>query len=175
MKIVFESDEYKIYSYSGSDQFSNYVDAEIKVYANYSDLPELLKKEILNNQIINSLYYRLNLKHAILLTIHNETEIIAYGWLQTWHPFKRKFGWIYKDAMMLGPYWTNELHRGKGIYGRLIKQSIALAKPNIPLMIYTRPENISSQKGIEKMGFKEIGVYKIELILRYFCFHKKIT
>jgi RimJ/RimL family protein N-acetyltransferase len=75
---------------------------------------------------------------------------------------------------MLGPYWTNILFRGQGYYGRLLKQSIALAGNDCPLFIYTAPENISSQKGIEKIGFNKIGIFKITLILRYFRWYEQI-
>mgnify|MGYP003546958584 FL=1 len=75
---------------------------------------------------------------------------------------------------MLGPYWTHNSHRGKGIYGRVLKQSLSLAPKNYPLIIYTSPENVNSQKGIEKMDFKLIGTYKIFLFVRCFCVHKKL-
>ncbi len=174
-KLLFESGEYRIYCYNKKDQEANYFDPEINVYSNYSDIPDLLKRKLLNHPFINPFYYRLKSQQAILLSIQNDKEIISYGWVQKWQPFKRKFGWVYKQAMMLGPYWTLDSHRGKGIYGRLLKQSISLAPQNYPLIIYTSPENINSQKGIEKMNFYLIGNYKINLFLRYFCLHNKIV
>lgn len=173
-KFFYESGEYKIYFYDKKDHELNYLDAEIKVYSEYSDIPQQLKKQLLNHPFINPFYYRLKSHQALLLSIQNDEEIISYGWVQKWQPFKRKFGWIYKEAMMLGPYWTKDSHRGKGIYGRLLKQSISLATKNFPLIIYTSMENINSQKGIEKMDFKLIGNFKINLFLRYFCLHKEI-
>lgn len=175
IKFLYNSGEYRIYSYSRKDHEVNYFDPEIKVYSEYSDIPQLLKKQLLNHPLINPFYYRLKSHQAILLYIQNDEEIISYGWVQKWQPFKRKFGWIYKQAMMLGPYWTHDSHRGKGIYGRLLKQSISLTPQNFPLIIYTSPENINSQKGIEKLDFKLIGNYKINLFLRYFCSYKKIV
>lgn len=173
-KFLFESGEYRIYFYNGNDRGVNYFDSEIKVYSEYSDIPQILKRHLLNHPFINPFYYRLKSHQAILISIQNDEEIISYGWVQKWQPFRRKFGWIYKRAMMLGPYWTHNSHRGKGIYGRLLKQSISLAPKNYPLIIYTSPENVNSQKGIEKMDFKLIGTYKINLFLRCFCVRKKL-
>jgi hypothetical protein len=174
-KFFYESGEYRIYYYNKKDQDTNYVDPEINVYSDYSDIPDVLKRKLLNHPFINPFYYRLKLRQAILLSIQNDREIVSYGWVQKWQPFKRKFGWIYKQAMMLGPYWTIDSQRGKGIYGRLLKQSISLSPQNFPLIIYTSPENINSQKGIDKMDFQLIGSYKINLFLRYFCYHNKIV
>ncbi len=173
-KFFCESNNYKIYSLIKNDQYLNYHEPEVKIFLRYSDVPDFLKKKLIINPIINPLFYRLRLSHAILLSVYKGTEIISYGWVQTWHPFKRKFGWMFKEATMLGPYWTNNLYRGKGYYGQLLKQSIQIADKSYPLFIYTTPENISSQKGIEKLGFQNMGIYKINLFLRYFVTHKKI-
>ncbi len=75
---------------------------------------------------------------------------------------------------MLGPYWTNPKFRGQGYYGRLLKRSIDLSDKNYSLIIYANPTNFSSQRGIEKAGFKKIGSYKINLLFRLFQWHTEI-
>jgi len=35
-----------------------------------------------------------------------ESKFPAYGWIQSWKPFRRKFGMLADDVVMLGPYWT---------------------------------------------------------------------
>lgn len=174
IKFFYESRDYRIYFYNGQDTQTFDLDPEIKVYSAYSDIPYLIKRKLLNYCLINPFYYRLKSHQAVLLTINDKDELISYGWIQKWRSFKRKFGWIYDEAVMLGPYWTNSLHRGKGLYGRLLKQSILLTPKNYPIIIYTSPENVNSQRGIEKMDFKLIGNFKINLYLRYFRSYKKI-
>ena len=47
----------------------------------------------------------------------------AFGWIQTWKPFRHKFGRLAKDGVMLGPYWTEPHNRGRGLYGKLLSKN----------------------------------------------------
>ena len=62
---------------------------------------------------------------------------------------------------MLGPYWTHERLRGRGLYGRLLQQSLHLCDKEHPIVIFTTPDNIPSQKGIEKAGFTLKGDWEV--------------
>lgn len=87
---------------------------------------------------------------------------------------------IYKYAFMprinsihIGPCWTHELHRGKGIYPAVLSKICSDYKEK-NIYIFTKKENIASQKGIEKVGFKQfatgiktkrLGIYIIKNVL----------
>lgn len=175
LKVLYEYSEYSIYTKTNNLIKNPTFHYEIVEYNTYSEIPKYLRKKIFLYPIVSTLYYRLNSKKARLLSIDNGRDLIAYGWIQNWEPFKRKFGWIFNNAIMLGPYWTNEKYRGKGIYGDLLQYSLTYIPKDIPVLIYTSINNISSQKGIEKNGFKKIGNFRISLFFRIFSYHKKIV
>lgn len=175
LKLIFESGEYTLYHLDSSEQYPDSYDPDIKVYLKYREIPKFIRGKVLIHPFINSLYYRIKSHQATFLCFLSDSEIIAYGWIQSWKPFKRKFRWLFEDGTMLGPYWTNPKFRGQGYYGRLLKHSIALVNKKSPIIIYTIPENLSSQKGIEKAGFKKIGTYSIYLFFRFFQRHKEIS
>ncbi len=168
-----------VYEYCVIYNLGNKIDIKtindnIIVYSEYKNIPNFIIQKLNIRFFLNPLFHRIKSKNAKLLCIYDQKDLIAYGWIQNWKPFKRKYGWLYKNATMLGPYWTNPDYRGKGIYGRLISHSIAISDKNLPLIIYTSPQNVSSQKGIEKAGFTKIGTFRILLVLRLFQWHKKI-
>lgn len=173
-KLFYESGKYSLYTYS-STLIPNHTSLyKIAEYNNYSEIPKFISKKIFMCPYLSSLYYRIKSKNARLISIDNGVELIAYGWIQNWKPFKKKFGWMFKNAVMLGPYWTNEKFRGRGIYGDLLKYSLANIPSNIPVLIYTALSNITSQKGIEKNGFEKIGNFRVSLFFRTFSIYRKI-
>jgi hypothetical protein len=172
-KFFFESGDYVIYRLN-SDGEGGETDPEVEEYTEYDEIPRFIRKKLSIYPLINSVYYRIKSHQAVLICIHKNRDVLCYGWIQTWEPFKRKFGWLCKDGIMLGPYWTNPDYREQGYYGRLLKHSIALTKKDSHLIIYTNPENFSSQKGIEKAGFKEVGLYRVNFAFRLLEWHKEI-
>lgn len=74
-----------------------------------------------------------------------------------------------KNSIHIGPCWTHEKHRGKGIYPAVLSK-ICNDFSQKNTYIFTEKENLASQKGIEKVGFKQyatgskskyLGIYKI--------------
>lgn len=172
-KIIFESDSCVIYKLKNRKELGR-IDPEVKVYSEFRDVPQFIVKKLFDFPIINSLFYRIKSHKAKLLCIYDANTLIAYGWIQNWKPFKQKFGWLTKNGTMLGPYWTHPQYRGKGYYGRLLKHSIAVSNEDLPLVIYTSPENMNSQKGIEKIEFEKIGNFRIDFYFRHWVQYKKI-
>lgn len=82
------------------------------------------------------------------------------------------FDFMKSGGVHLGPCLTTEKHRGKGLYPALLRLICEVEK-NDTFYIFTTNENIVSQKGILKSGFKpiaqgyksKIGVYKISKYL----------
>lgn len=75
-----------------------------------------------------------------------------------------------KKSMHIGPCWTIENYRGKGIYPAVLSK-ICSDYSDKNVYIFTEKKNIASQKGIEKVGFKQfatgyktkfLGIYKIK-------------
>ena len=97
-----------------------------------------------------------------LLCLLDGSQVVAYGWTQGWAPFRRRYGWLAQEAVMLGPYWTAPAHRGRGLYGRLLAHSIAVCneRDDMPLLIMTSQENRASQRGIHKAGFRQIAAFE---------------
>jgi hypothetical protein len=174
-KIIYESGEYVIYKIDSPTKNQIIIDEKIKKYSSPEEIPTFIKKKLLKFPILNPMYYRLKFRKAMLLCLYFENQIFSYGWIQNWKPFRKKFGWLIKNGTMLGPFWTDPQFRGQGYYKRLLLHSVSIADKKKQIIIYTSPNNITSQKGIEKVGFKKIGTYKIALIFRLIVWHSKIV
>lgn len=118
----------------------------------------------LNGQIMLT---RLRSRLAVMLAVIHNADLIAYGWLQTWGPLRREFGWLAADAICLGPFWTRPADRGKGVYGRMLRHSVYEAQryyPGLAYFVWARMENAASCRGIERVGFEPLGAYRVRLI-----------
>jgi L-amino acid N-acyltransferase YncA len=122
---------------------------------------------------------RLRRHGAVLLCRIDGDVMLGYGWIQTWKPLRREFGWLAgAGAVCLGPYWTNPLHRGKGIYGGLLSHSLAECRRRgwRHVYIWAEAHNAASVRGIEKAGFRSLGRHRVTM--RWFglrCRHEPLT
>ncbi len=168
-KTIYESKTVFIYEYDPEKQGEGKIDPEVTVFIKYSELDKSLREKILPCPLINPLFYRFKHPDVKLLTIHNDTKLFAFGWIQLCkNYYKESFGDFVADAMLLGPYWTNPDSRGKGYYGRLILHSLALIDKNRKILISARTNNYPSVKGIEKAGFRLMGCFKRVVFLYFF-------
>lgn len=172
-RFFYSSDDYILYQQTVRKEAVQKSE-EITEYSDYRLIPGFIIKKLMLYPLINPLYHRLRSNKAHLICINHENVLIAYGWIQSWAPFKRKFGWFTKEGTMLGPFWTDPEFRGKGYYQRLLNHCKDVPDIKFPLIIFTNPPNVSSQKGIEKAGFEKKGVYRVYLLFRYFQWHKKV-
>lgn len=111
--------------------------------------------------------HRLRRRGCVLLIMREGGTLIAFGWLQSLLVLQREFWWLPQSGTCLGPYWTHPDHRGKGLYGVLLGQSLreAGARKRAELFIWAQAHNESSIRGIEKAGFKFLGAYRIHTYL----------
>lgn len=154
------------YIYCGQRQGGGRKDKEVRCYDASHPLPlDILRQLKCATTWTGLCVMRRRLKrgHARLLCLLRGGRLCAYGWVQQWGPFRRRLGWLTLDAVMLGPYWTAPSERGKGLYGRLLAHSIAVCpeRDRKPLLIFARPGNWASLRGIEKAGFLRLGVYEV--------------
>ncbi|MBS4033782.1 MAG: hypothetical protein KGZ85_04905 [Ignavibacterium sp.] len=175
-KYFFHTAEYVIYEFI-PEKIVSEIDNEIRVYTNITNIPSKIFKKIIPNKYLNIMFYRLSFGQAVLLCLLYNTNLIAYGWIQSWKSFKKKFRMIDTvkyETYMLGPFWTDSNFRGKGYYGRLIENAIIFSGENKRSIIYTSPHNTSSKRGIEKAGFSKIGSFRITFIFRFISFYSKL-
>lgn len=101
-----------------------------------------------------------------MLSLVERGELVGYGWLQRWASVRHEFWWLADDGICLGPYWTHPEHRGRGVYGRMLRHSLHVAWtrfPGTPLYIWARAENAPSIRGIQATGFRALGLHAVSL------------
>lgn len=170
-KRIYRKTEVVIYAYDKGKQGAGMLDSGVCIYDKNNPPPSDVKNEIcfLEGRLSYWLMKRrLDRYGGKLLCIRKKERIESYGWIQNWKPFRRRYGWLAEEAVLLGPFWTRPDCRGQGLYGRLLGHSIAVCeqRDRIPLLIITSPDNKSSQRGIEKAGFAKVGIF----CCTHFCF-----
>ena len=173
-RFTYERRRYLFYGY-GSRQGLGYLDPHVKTYDSWTEIPRHIREMAVPNPWMNVMYYRLQRGQARLLC-YSETgaRLDAYGWIQDWRPFRRRFGVIAARGSMLGYYWTAPDMRGRGLYGRLLAHSIYLCPKDQPILIDTSPKNRASQRGIEKAGFEFLGEWEERVFFRWFSKMRRI-
>lgn len=151
-------------------------DPDVKVYDVWADIPENFRKIAVPSPWRSVLYHRMRRGEARFLCLSEDgRRLDAYGWIQDWRPFRRKFGALAQSGTMLGPYWTAPEARGRGLYGRLLGHSLSLCSTQQAILIYTSPDNVASQRGIEKAGFRRLGRWDLVVWFGIFSRLRKIT
>ena len=173
-RLIYEKRRYLFYGYA-PEQDGGCEDPHVKVYAAWDEIPLHFRKWAAGSPWLNAMYYRMKRGEARLLCYSEDgVRLDAYGWIQDWRPFRRRFGAIAHQGTMLGFYWTAPAARGRGLYGRLLAHSIYLCRKDRPILIATSPENKASQRGIEKAGFKPLGEWEGRVFFRWFSRMKMV-
>jgi GNAT superfamily N-acetyltransferase len=142
-------------------------DPDVRVYGSWRDVPEDIRRIVSPHPWRDTVVHRMHRGEARLLCLSfPDRPVVAYGWIQDWRPFRRWFREIASEGTMLGPYWTAPEARGQGLYGRLLAHSLAICNRSRPVLVYTSPENLASQRGLEKAGFHRLGDWELTLLLR---------
>ena len=159
-RLIYEKRRYRFYGYDPKQGLGQ-EDPHVKVYAAWDEIPPHFRKVAAAHSRLNVMYYRIKRREARLLCYSEDgTRLDAYGWIQDWRPFRRRFGVLADQGTMLGFYWTAPAARGRGLYGRLLAHSLFLCRKERPILIATSPENKASQRGIEKAGFQSLGEWE---------------
>jgi L-amino acid N-acyltransferase YncA len=116
---------------------------------------------------------------AVLLAVVTQGDLAAYGWIQTWRPHRRQFAWLARDAVCLGPYWTNPRLRGRGLYQQLLAHSVRECQQRFPekeIYVWSLVSNPASIRGLEKAGFRSLGDHAISAyFFRTVCHHRRVS
>ncbi|MDY0149073.1 MAG: hypothetical protein RBT03_03190 [Kiritimatiellia bacterium] len=161
-RLIHEQRHYLFYSYQAG-QGAGHADEHVHVCDTWAAIPSSWREIVAPSPWRDPKYYRLRRGAARLLCYSGNGQTLeAYGWVQDWRPFRRKFGKLAADGTMLGPYRTVPQARGQGLYGRLLMHSLSICSKEKPVLIYTAPENVASQRGIEKLGFRFLGEWVLD-------------
>lgn len=95
--------------------------------------------------------------------LYRGDKFVARAEVVSWLPI---FGFMPKKGVHIGPCQTVEDERGKGYYPYLISRIIQ-DMPNNEFYMMTRAANISSIRGIEKIGFVQIATGQKTKLGRY--------
>jgi len=119
-------------------------------------IPKIIRLNLVSKfNLIYLFRYILTLgKYRIYYVFDNVNSIVHYSVIM---PKFYKYKFINRrESFLIGPCWTHKKHRGLGIYPSVLG-NICRDFQDKNLYIFTEVNNISSQKGIEKVGFKEFG------------------
>lgn len=73
-----------------------------------------------------------------------------------------RFPFMGKKDIQIGPCWTNENYRNKGIYSNMLLFLLRFySDVDRTIWIYTNLSNIASQKAILKSGFEFCSIMRI--------------
>lgn len=95
--------------------------------------------------------------------LYRGDKFVARAEVVSWLPI---FGFMPKKGVHIGPCQTVEDERGKGYYPYLISRIIQ-DMPNNEFYMMTRAANISSIRGIEKIGFVQMATGQKTKLGRY--------
>lgn len=116
------------------------------------------------------LLHRMKRHVAQVVTLTLDDELIAYGWLQTWDPFRHLYHDISTTGTMIGPAWTSPEWRGKGIHSLMLSMRLHLAPPGERTFSFAENDNHASRKGLIRTGFSKIAtmeLVRVAYLLRY--------
>jgi GNAT superfamily N-acetyltransferase len=168
-KVVYDKQVYTMYEYDPVTQGEGELRSDVRKYTKYSEIPKFIRARLFPYlPLLHVMFYRLVSGQAVLYCIHTDTELIAFGWIQSWGPFKRRFKFLASDGIVLGQYWTNPDYRRQGYYYGLLQHSIAVLDKTQSkrILIYHLVTNFPSQRVIVKAGFKLIGSYATVRLLQ---------
>ncbi len=165
-------EEYIVYKYdkavdncSGIWQFQ---DTICEVVRNVSLDKDLLYKKILFSVATKG-------RQQIVCIRNDKGEIIHYSFVI---PYCKKFSFMNKKDVCIGPCWTREDWRGKGIYGKVLDYIAAYVlnkNPEADLFVLIREANISSNKGIRKANYVPVGTIRKTKILKHYKNMETVT
>lgn len=129
---------------------------------------KIANKECLSNHIL----INAQLKNNTCYYVEVNNELAHFSWL-----FKNN---LLAKQLKLSNYWTigncetYEKYRGNGLYGIVVSKMIS-DYPDQKFVLFIEPSNISSIKGVIKIGLKCIGTYKVTRFLGISLRIKKIN
>ena len=125
------------------------------------------------NKLLYLFWFMMTWGRYSIIYLRNEDELIHYT-----HTLPRffKLPFLGANDLEIGPAWTNEAYRGKGIFPAVINYAVqTYREKGRSFYIFSHMDNIASQKAIEKAkfsvwgkGYKTdvLGIYKVETLIK---------
>lgn len=175
LKSLFFDRRSYVFYHLREDAPAGQADPAVSVYTTWDDIPEGFRGHVLPRPLLNIMYHRLRAGKAKLLCLsEDDAKLQAFGWVQDWSPFQKKFGAFLAPSTVLGPYNTLPGERRKGFYGRLLSHSLSLCGEDGSVVIYATPDNHASHKGITRAGFEPVGAWEVTVWLRLIARHRAL-
>lgn len=139
------------YDSSGINSIENDFEYDIEVFQ-----PTLFNLKChKSSSVLFLFWYLFSRNKYFIVYVKNQNKIIHHSVCIT--KFYR-FPFMDSNDLEIGPCWTDENYRGKGIYPYVLKYVLSNFKDKYDkFFIMTDSDNIASQKGILKAGFEFIG------------------
>lgn len=138
---------------------------------NYSKVLDMRDKNIVNS------FYHMLMDEQIGVFAESKDSIISHAWLQIGGKsktnFNNSFGKLRNNEGLIHFCNTDSKYRGNNIYPYLISNLADIyfkLYPHKRLYITTSPDNLASQKGLKKVGFKYLEDRNIFKIIKYIRF-----
>lgn len=148
----------------------------VRRFDDAAPLPSGIAAVVFPRGRLDTMRWRYRRRLAALLVLLGAGErVVAYGWIQSWRPFRRRFRAIAAEGRMLGFYWTHPAERGRGLYSDMLRRSIAMIPAPEPLIIYAEHGNVASIRGIRTAGFEHLADLEVHRWLHVFFRCRVVT
>lgn len=112
-------------------------------------------KKHMANKLLYLFWYFVTFGNYKIIYLRKNGKMIHYTHIL---PKFFKLPFLNVNDLEIGPSWTKESYRGKGIFPAVIRYIVELFnEKGRSFHIFVHKDNISSQKAIEKSGFKMWG------------------
>lgn len=123
------------------------------------------------NILLYIFWFVITLGRYKIIYLRNNNEIVHYTHIL---PKFFKLPFLNFNDLEIGPSWTKESYRGKGIFPAVINYIIqSFNEKGRIFYAFTHVDNLASQKAIQKSGFHRwanghktefFGIYKVDVI-----------
>jgi ribosomal protein S18 acetylase RimI-like enzyme len=182
VKKIFQSIEYRSYTYFGITHYQVYLHRPEKF--NQTSYNETIKFEVLSDELVKKLesanhldvdskfiQSAMSLNHFCILAMFDD-EIIGYAWFSKKNALLIDDIWLHSSANTRYIYkcYVDPRFRGKNILAQMVDYFInAESKIKEQLFCFISPNNSSSINAFKKVGFKKkwlflLAQYKEEII-----------
>ena len=114
------------------------------------------------NPLINLMWYTATLGRLKILLLLDNNEVVHYSYIT---PKTYRFPFMQKDDLMIGPCYTAENQRGKGIYTGVLKL-INSVYVSYDLWLSANLNNTASHKAFERSGYRFYSFVEISHITK---------
>ena len=114
------------------------------------------------NTLLNLMWYIATAGRLKILLLLDNNEVVHYSYIT---PKTYRFPFMQKDDLMIGPCYTAENQRGKGIFTEVLKL-INSVYDSYDLWLSANLNNTASHKAFERSGYRLYSLVEISHITK---------